>query len=1822
MSAAIDAALERAPAAALAVVADPDYPAWQTVYGTEAGRQLLPPRRAMGLAAVQGPEPTLIGAWRAAQFPVGVDAPVEAVYAPHGRVFATFRAAGVNVLRVYAPNLDGDYVWASVTGAPANPNHLAILDGRLWVGTLTGLHVRDLETNAWSVYNTTNSPLPSNAIRRLRAVDTPSDAGYLLIITNNGVAKYVPGRPPAWDIINTADGLPSMDVIDVGVHITGANGTTTHTWFLLRMPTNFVQLSRWNGASWFTANLAGCGVINDASQLVVDQAGRAWFDRQQEVPALAAQSDNAPHAPAAPAAPTVPAEFVPLGPCVYVGGAATPYNTTYPGLPSDDITDLSLDGSGRVWMSFDDHDGHEGGAAVFDSGNWEIFREASSPLTASRVIRAWTLGEAIWFAYAGAAPFTVHSPNWLRWPFSALDGVPGPIHLGPTQAWAGAGTKLYTYAALLGWVGQAIPGNTPDSLVTALTYDGANRLWIGTSKQGVFSTFTSGPANGTFTHDTSANGLPGNAVNALLTDHLGRVWVGTSAGLALRAGAGYWVTFTTSSAPMLSNDVTALAQDAEERLWIGTRANGISIFDLGASDGSDAWTQQTITRGLPSNVIHALARDTYGRMWVATDGGLAMKETRTATWQVFSPTLGGLPSARVTGLAPDPRGSMWVATDGGAAQYQGITWLPFHAPGTMVESNRIRGIAADGKRAWVAAESAIPNTGAIAARGILTSPIGNAVPFISSFTPAAAIPGGTVFIVGGGFDTRGAAFNTVRFGDVEAEVVSVVENAIAVKAPWLASSDRLYVEANGLKSLPSAATFQLKPSIFTLNDTCVGLGDELRIFGLGFLDHSAPAYVRIGNGPERVADATNPNLVRVFIRPGDTAGPVRVRLANGQQDISSQNVSLTALSLVGTRIQQGIEDTWMVWGKTTLVQPRLVSQGCGAARLTSANMVWRFNDGWTMPGNASGDSGTWKDYPGGKAIPTTIPQSPSLDDAVSFDARLDIAWPKTHFDLPPFVTTLAFFDGAVVTFRNNNVTLFSYAIARNQFPFVDTSLPLVRRHFHFVRVTGNSPDKQDPDYFESLYENFATIARAYPQIDYGYLSGSFSWLHHYPSYIITAVKVFIDPENGNHDEVRDHVDDLVDPDGNTWAVAMIDELNKASGSKGGISSDGWTTVVAVNQRGYGGRYGLHELMHAFGFVDEDATNYVESDAPGEDHHSKYNEGKWNNIANCNANLSFDVAIADQLGGNQRVIRLGDGTFEEMNVAACVSAADAYQDDVAKSVISYAPNRNNRNIFLEPLDYHTAIVQICGATMPCPGPALLPLTASSAQALAPTTPSAEPTRTLRLSGRIDAAGRVTPSLSYVAVNDGAVTPQTPGADYHLIVRSTSGNVLHDQAFDLPEPPLAPHDGPTLHAAASPHHAVTGTHSARFHVRVPFPPDAVLAEIRHHETLLWQKRVSANPPSVSWVMPNGGTFNAANVVNVTWAASDADNDRLQFGLDYSPDNGLTWIVVAPRITGTQYAWTPGYMPPSSANSARLRVRASDGLNTAVATSTLFTLVPLPPQAIILAPDGGQSFTEGEMLVLRGTSHTASGPGVGAFEWRKGATSLGLTHTVTTTLGAIGLHTYTLYVTANGATVSRSVTVTVVPDYDGDQLPNTWESLYALNPLDAGDASADGDRDGLTNLGEHQHGTHPGQADTDGDGATDSAEVDAGTDPLNAVSEPLTTPVLNVGSVSMGFTLDPYHSLPGPHHTWVTNGGGGALSWTATKDAPWLAVSPTSGSTPHSITVSYTAQGLAAGVYQGHIIVSATAPSASGSPHTITVTLRVEGLPERVYVPIATR
>ena len=104
------------------------------------------------------------------------------------------------------------------------------------------------------------------------------------------------------------------------------------------------------------------------------------------------------------------------------------------------------------------------------------------------------------------------------------------------------------------------------------------------------------------------------------------------------------------------------------------------------------------------------------------------------------------------------------------------------------------------------------------------------------------------------------------------------------------------------------------------------------------------------------------------------------------------------------------------------------------------------------------------------------------------------------------------------------------------------------------------------------------------------------------------------------------------------------------------------------------------------------------------------------------------------------------------------------------------------------------------------------------------------------------------------------------------------------------------------------------------------------------------------------------------------------------------------------------------------------------------------------------------------------------------------------------------------------------------------------------------------------------------------------------LTVVTPP---PAIALSASSFNFTAITGQPMPAQALS-VLNGGYGSFSYTASSDSPWLLVSPASGSTPGSATVSVNASALAVGSYNGHVVI--TANGVPNSPVSVPVSLQV--------------
>ena len=161
---------------------------------------------------------------------------------------------------------------------------------------------------------------------------------------------------------------------------------------------------------------------------------------------------------------------------------------------------------------------------------------------------------------------------------------------------------------------------------------------------------------------------------------------------------------------------------------------------------------------------------------------------------------------------------------------------------------------------------------------------------------------------------------------------------------------------------------------------------------------------------------------------------------------------------------------------------------------------------------------------------------------------------------------------------------------------------------------------------------------------------------------------------------------------------------------------------------------------------------------------------------------------------------------------------------------------------------------------------------------------------------------------------------------------------------------------------------------FGAAIPYVSQARRLTVRWNEELVASEPLTAAAPRVQLIAPGGGEL-AGEELTAVWDASDEDSEVLTFTLQYSPD-GESWRTLATDLTDTMLTVDTTLLPGS--RSARLRVIASDGFNTATSTSDAFELARHAPQVRILSPREGSILApEANVLAIGAATDVEDGP-----------------------------------------------------------------------------------------------------------------------------------------------------------------------------------------------------------------------------------------------------
>ena len=104
---------------------------------------------------------------------------------------------------------------------------------------------------------------------------------------------------------------------------------------------------------------------------------------------------------------------------------------------------------------------------------------------------------------------------------------------------------------------------------------------------------------------------------------------------------------------------------------------------------------------------------------------------------------------------------------------------------------------------------------------------------------------------------------------------------------------------------------------------------------------------------------------------------------------------------------------------------------------------------------------------------------------------------------------------------------------------------------------------------------------------------------------------------------------------------------------------------------------------------------------------------------------------------------------------------------------------------------------------------------------------------------------------------------------------------------------------------------------------------------------------------------------------------------------------------------------------------------------------------------------------------------------------------------------------------------------------------------------------------------------------------------------VTASTSTPAIGLSPSSLSFSGTVGGANPSAQPLTVANTGSGTLTWTASDNANWLTLSPSSGTNTATVSASVNLSGLAAGTYNATVTLAATGATTKTVPVTLTLT-----------------
>jgi len=148
----------------------------------------------------------------------------------------------------------------------------------------------------------------------------------------------------------------------------------------------------------------------------------------------------------------------------------------------------------------------------------------------------------------------------------------------------------------------------------------------------------------------------------------------------------------------------------------------------------------------------------------------------------------------------------------------------------------------------------------------------------------------------------------------------------------------------------------------------------------------------------------------------------------------------------------------------------------------------------------------------------------------------------------------------------------------------------------------------------------------------------------------------------------------------------------------------------------------------------------------------------------------------------------------------------------------------------------------------------------------------------------------------------------------------------------------------------------------------PPGLAALQILHYGIVRAEHRMTPHAPSVSISQPTLDPLTHA--LQCDWTGVDLDGDRLAYTLQYSSDNGASWIPL--QMANPNTSLRVDARDLAGGSQCMLRVIASDGLQCGIDTSDSFVIPNNSPVAVIVGLNEGDRLIFGQPLTITGIGH----------------------------------------------------------------------------------------------------------------------------------------------------------------------------------------------------------------------------------------------------------